>query len=266
MKHSIRFSSMIGGLSVLALLLTTGCQTMTAIHDPDKVTLQTRLEWQTPPAQMALGTAIPQNMTVFLRVKNSAASPITGLRERLARELQAAGYRLVDTRDNAHYTLTADIRYFGETREKDGYKGLLTGAALGGVSGAVIGNNVGDNQNEAVGAAAGAVLGGLVGDAMANRNKIVTYSIAVDVLIGERMDQAVGTTRTTASPGPGQPHAPRHRPLPASGVHQRVETQEDFLYHPSRVAASATKMNLSVYEAGDALTMRVASAVAGAMP
>lgn len=199
---------------------------------------------------------------------------MTGLSAQIAAQLQQAGYRVTNNPDEAYFSLAADVRFFGETREKDGYKGALTGGILGGVSGAVIGHNVGDNNNEAIGAAAGALVGGLIGDSLANRNKIITYTIAIDIRIGERVEGGVRTVKTSdAGGGVGsQAGVARGRSIErgrsSSGVkqEQRVEYTSDFLYQDNRIAASAYKMNLTEAEAVQALTPKISTAIGSALP
>jgi hypothetical protein len=257
-----------------AMGLTTGCQTMTALHDPDKVTLQTEMEWLSPPLSMGLSDAPMNQRVVYLRVKNTSGSSMTGLYGQIAAQLQQAGYRVTNNPAEAYFSLTADVRFFGETREKDGYKGALTGGILGGVSGAVIGHNVGDNNNEAIGAAAGALVGGLIGDSLANRNKIITYTLAIDIRVGERVEGGVRTVRSSNSGGGvgNQAGVARGRSVERghskSGVkqEQRVELNSDFLYQDNRIAASAYKMNLTEAEAVQALTPKIGTAIGSVLP
>lgn len=261
-------------LAMALLLLASGCQTMTAMHDPDKVRLQTDMEWLSPPLNMGLNTPPANQRVVYLRVKNSSGSSMTNLYGDIAAQLQQAGYRVTNDPAEAYFNLTADVRFFDETRQKDGYKGMLTGGILGGVGGAVIGHNVGDNQNEALGAAAGALVGGLIGDSLANRNKIVTFTVAVDIRIGERVQGGVQTTKSSnAGGGVGRDAGvvrglgvERGRSQSAVKQEQRIEYTSEFLYHDNRIAASAYKMNLTEAEAVQALAPRIGNAVASALP
>jgi len=251
----------------------SGCQTMTGLYDPDKVTLQTEMEWLTPPLNMGLRDVSHKDKIVYLRLRNSSGSPVEGLYEKVAAKLAQAGYQVTQNVDEAHFSLVTDVRYFGETREKDGHKGLLTGAALGGIGGAVVGHNVGSGNRDK-GALGGAVAGGLIGDALARRNKIITYSLAIDIRIGEKMENGVTTTRTASVGGQVSGDAAaamgrrteRARDKAGSSQEQRVEVEEEFLYHNNRIVASAKKMNLTVDEAMPVVTGRVSTAIASVLP
>ncbi len=262
------------GVGVL-LLMATGCQTMTGLHDPDKVTLQTEMEWLSPPLNMGLRDVPQARKVVYLRVRNSSGSPVYGMYEQVAGQLAQAGYMVSNNVDEAHFSLVADVRYFGETREMDGHKGLLTGAALGAGAGAIIGHNVGGGSGSRdKGALAGAVAGGLVGDAMARRNRIITYSLAVDIRVGERVDGGVRTTRGSSVGGEVSGDAAvgmgarveRARDHAGSSQEQEVQIEESFLYHSNRIVASARKMGLTVEEAMPVVSRRISTAVASVLP
>lgn len=280
MKRSNKFvRSIILCLPLIAVVLT-GCASMdsayrgtTGIVNPDKVRLQTNLEWLTPPTSMGLRMPAGTYPTVFYRYRNTAGLHVPGLHERIIGSLTAAGYNVTNDPEQAHFILTTDVRYFGETREKDGTGALLTGAALGGVTGAVVGHNVGSGYGRE-GAVAGAVLGAAVGNVMANRNKMVEIALAVDVRIGERVNGNVETTRRTQTSGDvGQAAAIRMASGSETGhssgesrEDQALRVQDQFLYHNNRVVVSGRKMALTPEEALPVLSDRLSLALSSVLP
>ena len=255
-------------------VLLTGCATMdrayqktVGVVDPDKMTLQGGSKWMSPMPR--LGMPGSGEMVVYLRFKNSSGSPLGDLYEEIRTGVEQAGYTVTRNRDEAHYVLTADVRFFGENRNKDAGGALLTGGALGGVTGAVIGHNVG-NGNTGLGAAGGAVIGAAAANILANRNKMVEYDIAVDIRIGERMEGGVSTVRT-AGDDTSVTHADIQgaeggRSSGGSTEEQRVETTEDFLYHQNRLVAHVTRMGLTPPEALPYLRQKVVAGLSAVLP
>lgn len=261
---------------MLSCLAFAGCQTADRAYEgtagvvnPDSTRLQGGLKWLSPPSQMGLRQMSTSDMTVYLRVKNSAGSAVSGLYNRIAEQLRQAGYEVTRNIDEAQYSLLADTRYYGENRRKDGGGAILTGAGLGGITGAVIGHNVGDG-NRNVGAAAGAAMGAVVGNIMANRNKMVEIDLVVDVRVGERIEGGV-RTETTADTDAGVSHRDRSGSEIGSGSSATTQVQkltrtDDFLYHNNRVVAHAKRMNLTPDQALPYLENRISSAVGSVLP
>lgn len=259
-----------------SMALLTGCQTADRAYEgtarvvnPDSTRLQGGVKWMTPPSQMGLRQTPPSSMTVYLRVKNSSGTPVEGLYDHVAAQLRQAGYEVTRSIGEAHYTLLADTRYYGENRERDAGAAMLTGAALGGVTGAVVGHNVGDGNRD-IGAAAGAAVGAAVGNILANRNKMVEIDLVVDVRVGERVPGGV-TTKTTTDTDSGVAHRDRSgaevgRSSGGSTESQSVTRQDDFLYHDNRIVAHARRMNLTPEAALPHLKSRIAMAVGSVLP
>jgi len=263
----------------LLLLIAGGCATMDRAYEgtvgmtnPDKTRLQEGLRWQNPLPQLRPPAA--QQRLVYLRVRNVSGVDVDGLEANVRSVIMNSGYDLTRNPDEAAFTLQIDIRHFGENREKDGGASVLTGGAIGGITGAVVGHNVGSGH-AGTGAVAGAVLGAAAGNVLANRNKMVEYNLIVDVRFGERLNQAVQTTRTTGSQAntaqqittrlPGS-HVESGSSSSSSADAQQVKLEESFLYHNNRVVAHATRMNLSANEALPALQQRLARALGNVLP
>lgn len=241
----------------------------TRVTDPDKVRLQTKLTWANP--QPRIRAVSGDKMVVYARVKNSAGADVS-LRTAVEDALEDSGYELTRNIDEAQFIIRADLRHFGEGSETN-IAPVAVGAGLGAVAGGVLGHNVGGGRTTE-GALAGAAVGGLVGKVAANRNKIRTINLIVDVSIGERIGQKVSTRRRAGSEtevshagnisgGAGRETG---RSSAGSSEEQAVELEEDFLYHENRVTVSATRMNLALGEAAPVLTRKLSLAVANALP
>ncbi|MFO7821727.1 MAG: complement resistance protein TraT [Lentisphaeria bacterium] len=281
MKSNLLKSSVTVFFLSFAIYLFTGCAAMdkgyrgvVGVVDPDKMALATDLKWMTPPTNMGLRSVSPDKMAVYLRLKNSAGQPIPGLYETLTAALQQAGYRITPDPAKAHFTMFADVRYFGINKNSDGGASMLTGAVLGGATGAVIGHNVGDGHT-AVGAGAGAAAGGAMGKIMANRNKMIEVALAVDLRIGERVEGGVETTRTGTTSAKTSTGVATNIGGGVEGGSSQAKTtdrqkadskREDFLYHGNRIVATAERMGLTPKEALPTLKSRIGLAMGSVLP
>lgn len=266
-------------MSAVAMVCLAGCTTMdrgyrgmTGMTNPDKMKLRIGVRWMT--TQPRLREVSGDAMVVYLRVRNSGAAPLAA--SELARELKAgvaaAGYRVSTDRDEAQFTLNADIRAYGENAHKDLGAGMVAGTVAGGVAGAVAGHAIGGGSGRAtgLGAAGGALIGAGIANVMANRNKMVEIDLVVDLRIGERVADGVQTTRRSSQDSSVRQRAGASGEAGASrsgsSETQELELQEDFLYHENRLVAHATKMGLTADEALPVLSERMATALSGVLP
>lgn len=259
------------------IALLQGCQAVDSAYvgmvgatDPDKVKVTPSLKWLNPQPRVRPVSA--DKMLVYLRVRNSSGSDID-VSDAVRGEVEKLGYKITNDVAQAHFTVNADVRYFGEGATKE-LGPIIGGGVLGGVAGGVIGHNVGKG-NTATGAIAGAAAGAALGDIVANRNKMRDINLVIDVVIGERIEgQKVATTRSS-----NEETSVTHRDAvnkgggteggqsaAGSSENQQVNVQEDFLYHENRLTASAQKINLTLPEAATVMTPRIAKAIAGVLP
>jgi hypothetical protein len=277
-RSNNKMRRVINYLAVLAVLLVAcgACQTVDrgyegviSATDPDRVKLNTKLTWLHPQPNIRMVSS--DQMYVYCRVRNSAGADVE-LEDAIKEALQDRDYRLTRNLDEAQFTISADLRYLGETATKK-YDAVIAGGAIGAGTGAVIGHNVGDN-NTGVGAVAGAAAGALLGDIIANRNKQREYSLVVDVRLGERIHGGVSTNRSgddsqTTSSRAGASTGGGLESGSARGTTsetQSVELTEDFLNHQNRVIAKAESMNLTLAQAEPTLTRRLSKAIASSLP
>jgi hypothetical protein len=279
--RTIRLAA-VGALGIAAMLTLSGCATMdsmyqgsTRMFNPGKMELKSGLKWMRP--QPPLREVSGQSMTVYLRLRNTSASPapVDVLTAKVRTGLQAAGYRLVDDIGQAHFTLNVDVRAYGENENRDYGAGVLASAVVGGIGGAVIGHQVRHTgTSTGLGAAAGAAAAGGLAAVMVNRNPMVEIDLVVDLRIGERVRGGAQTTRATD----GAHAINQVQSVNIAGGHeggssrggssetQQVALREDFLYHENRLVAHAVKMRLTPEEAMPVLTDRMAAALSSVLP
>ena len=258
---------------IFATWLITGCamfdsayQGVVGLTDPDTVKLQGAVEWLNPQPDLRLS----DDMTLYLRIRNSSGSdfPIDSLRTQTAAAMQAAGYQLVRQPKQAHYVMRVNVRGYGENAAKA--LSSATGAAIGGLIGYGVSSN--DEYKTAAGVG-GAILGEMVTNVMRNRNKQVRIDLVSDIIVGERVEGGVTTTRTTG--GSQQLHSADQQASKlynaGSSKTQSTETQvvktiEDFLNHENRLIASAERMKLTPPEALDFFLAKMVNAISGVLP
>jgi hypothetical protein len=190
--------------------------------------------------------------TVWLEIKNTSDQEFD--LSALASALTARGYRIVDDPDQANYRLQINVLYIGKSSISAirdsmyaGWGGALGGAAAGGLAGAA---------SSPRGAGIGAGIGGLVGGAAELVSgalvKKVTFGVVTDVQLSEKSDAQVAQTQTAAI-----------QQGTATTVQQQVGEVSGWRLYRTRVASTATKVNLELQEARPALTERLVRSLAG---
>jgi len=266
----------------VCLLVVTGCnsfdsmsQGFTKMTDPDKMTIQHRATWANPWPN--LRPVSPSKKVVYLKVKNSSDSNFSGreLTNMVKGILQEDGYRITNNIDEAHYYLNANIRAFGVNAAK--VKGLgSTATTIGGaVAGAAIGHAAGHSRTSTgIGAAGGALIGAGLADIAANRNKMVTVDLVIDVSVGERV---AGGVVTTKSSGDASNLKHQYGASTSGGVEsgnsnasfnerQQIKVKDDFFYYRNRVTAWAKRIRLTPEEAEATLKRSIINKISGILP
>ena len=273
MKQTMKY------LTLLALaLFMCSCSTMDSIYtgtasmtDPDSVVLRPTLNWANPAPN--LNPVPPERMKVYVRIRNTSGSDINFKRSVNAAVL-GAGYQVTRDINEAQFIINADLRKLEEVRVKSGGRGTLISAGVGAAAGAAVGHNVGNGEHRTEGAIIGAVLGALFGDTMANRNKMVTYQMIVDLRVGERIEGGVTTTRSSndAKTNIGSSSV-RVGPTNVGGSSRQTATDKqavkmrgDFYYQTNTLVAQATKLKLLLTEAAPVLSDKIGSAIGNVLP
>lgn len=231
--------------SVAAITLLTGCAaTQVAIAKRD-LDVQTKMS-----ATIFLDPVAPEEMTVFVQVRNTSDKQELDLGPDIAAAVQAKGYRVVRDPKQAKYYLQANVLQVGKT-DPTALQQYLGGGYGGALGGAVAVGALGGSGRQIMG---GALLGG-VGEMVAGSLvKDVYYSIVTDIQIKERL--AAGKKATLESK-----HANKQG---TSGVEKVSYTdQVDMKTYQTRIVSSANKMNLEFTEAAPALRTGLTRALSG---
>jgi hypothetical protein len=235
-----------------ACLLFTGCAATQVALEHHSLKVQTRMSHT-----VFLDAEKPAERTVLLTVKNTSDKnlEVEGL---IRQRLEAKGYKLVNSPQQAFYILQANVLRVGLHDPSalqcfnyyDGSDAVLGGAAAGAAIGAAASNLDGDWMGY------GAVIGGVAAagvDLIAGALvKNVTYSMVTDLQILERTDETVDQTITSdLQQGSG------------TRVHQISESTRERRKYQTRILSTANRVNLSFETALPVLEQDLAKSIAG---
>lgn len=238
----------LAGLMAVITLLSGCAATQVAIAKRD-LDVQTKMS-----ATIFLDPVAPEEMTVFVQVRNTSDKQELDLGPDIVAAVTAKGYRVVRDPKQAKFYLQANVLQVGKTDPTaiQQQLGAGYGAGLGGATaGAALGGSV---SNSGHGALVGGLIGG-VGEIVAGSLvKDVYFSIVTDIQIKERL--AAGKKATLNSQ-----HANRQG---TSGVENvTYADQVDMKTYQTRIVSTANKMNLEFAEAVPALRTGLTRALSG---
>ncbi len=245
-------------IAVLSFLLS-GCATMT---------LQTRVAMT---RTIVLDPVKKSDMTVFLRVRNTAASKIK-LKSDLVKELHKRGLRIVDDPTKAKYLLNVNVLFADNLKEAQALK-IAMGAGVNTALVAGISNSSG--KDAIVAGVAAALLGGIIGSATEDS----TYRAVIDISVKERKNQTLKAVHTieesqasiTNSKISGFGNEVAGEPLSKSGggsLNDGLNTVDsynfstNYIQHKTRILVSAVKMGLDLKKAAPILEKKAAYEIA----
>lgn len=188
--------------------------------------------------------------TVFLQFRNTSDQPGFDLATPVRNALTAKGYQVINSLDQAHYLLQANVLQVGKVdpsaAEKafaGGYGSILGGAAAGAAIGGL---------SSGTGALAGGLAAGLISTIADAAVKDVTYTIITDLQLSERTKIAV-TEQTNQRLQQGR-----------SGTRDVTATETtNWKRYQTRIMSTANKVNLDLPEAMPALTDGMTRSIAG---
>ncbi len=244
MSHRyVRFGALSAIVATVTLL--SGCAaTQVAIAKRD-LDVQTKMS-----ASIFLDPVAPEEMTVFVQVRNTSDKQELDLAPDIAAAVQAKGYRIVRDPKQAKYYLQANVLQVGKTDPTaiqqqlgSGYGGAMAGLAVAGATGG--------NGRQIMG---GALLGGMAEVVAGSLVKDVYFSIVTDLQIKERLDSGKKATLNSS-------HANKQG---ISGSENVTYTdQVDMKTYQTRIVSTANKMNLEFSEAAPALRSGLTRALSG---
>lgn len=205
-----------------------------------------------------LDPVAPEDMTVFVQVRNTSDKQELDLAPDIVAALQSKGYRVVRDPKQAKFYLQANVLQVGKTdptaiqQHVNGGYGAGLGGAITGMM--VAGMTGGSNGPSSRAAFAGALIGSMAEVISGSLVKDVYFSIVTDVQIKERLQ---GDKKATLRSN----HANRQG---SSGTENVSYTdQVDMKTYQTRIVSTANKMNLDFAEAVPALRNGLARALSG---
>jgi hypothetical protein len=244
---------------IIFSLILTSCAT---------TTLQTRVAMT---RTIVLDPVRKSDMTVFLRVRNTAASKIN-LTPILIKDLFKRGLSIVDDPTKAKYILNVNVLFANNLKEAQAIKAAM-GAGVNTAIAVGIANNSG--KDAIVAGVAAALIGGIIGKATEDE----TYRAVIDISVKERKNQIIkathtieesqATTNNNKIAGFGNEIA--GAPLSKSGggsLNDGLGTTDsynfdtNYVQHKTRILVSAVKMGLNLKKAVPILEKKAAYEIA----
>lgn len=189
--------------------------------------------------------------TVYLQIKNTSDKDMGTLQGKIAHDVQAKGYIIVSSPDDAYYWIQANVLKADKMDLRDaqrflsqGYEGAALGAALG--AGITAYNSNSSGAALGVGLAAGLI--GMAADAMIED---VNYSMITDVQISEKTKTSVTTDNIAAL----------RQGTSGAKIQTSIEKGNQHRYQ-TRVVSNANKVNLKFEEAKPILEEQLAKSIA----
>jgi len=239
-------------LWVSFLVILTGCSATHVAINKRNLDVQTKMS-----ATIFLDPVTNDKKTVFLQIRNTSDKPELDLEESIKKVLEAKGYCIAVTHEQAHYLLQTNVLQVGRTDLRAAQHALDQGfgAALSGaVGGALAGSALSSRED----GGKGAVIGGLVGAAVSTVTDAmvqdVVYSVIADVQISERIGNSVSVrekNRSTLKQG-------------TRGVREVTSTEKiEWKRYQTRVVSIANKVNLQFKKAAPALVQGLTQSITG---
>ncbi len=235
-------------LAVFAVALLGCAATVTALKYKD-LDVQTRMS-----ESIFLEPTPPEKRTVWIEVKSTSDEAVD--LAALTSYVAAKGYQVVSDPDAAHYRLQVNVLYVGRADEaavdsalRAGFGGPIAGIGAGAAAGAAIGNT---SRSTAIGAGIGALIGFGAEYVAGALVKKVTFTVITDLQLSEQSAIPVAQQQTATLTQGTQTH-----------MHQRVAETSQWRRYRTRVASTATKVNLEFTEAKPLLVERLLRSLAG---
>jgi Enterobacterial TraT complement resistance protein len=242
---------MIFKLAVLGLMtsILVGCSATHTAIQKRHLDVQTKMS-----STVFLDPVSSDKRTVYLQIRNTSDKPELDLAHRIAEAMEAKGYQLTDTLEQAHYLLQANILQVGKTDLRaaecalnQGFGAALTGAAAGAALG-----SLGSNRSEP--AIVGGVLGASVATVADAMVQDIVYSVIADIQVSERVGNSVMVQEKTKS----------KLKQGTSGIKEVTATEKtNWKRYQTRIVSTANKVNLSFKKAAPELMTGLTRSITG---
>jgi hypothetical protein len=233
-------SSVRRGLASLVVVgLLAGCAATTTAVSKRNLDVQTRMS-----DSVFIEPVNADRRTVYLNVRNTSDKPDFTVEPAIRRQLEAAGYRVVEDPDQAQFMLQANVLQAGRNSETaaeaagaGGFGSAVSGAAVGAGSGFLLGKAGGSDVGLTV---AGALLGAAIGTVADAYVQDVTYTVITDLRVSERARGGTVVSQSeqqTLGQGSG------------GSVTQSSSSITDWKHYQTRIVSTANKVNVEWDEA-----------------
>ena len=228
-----------GLASLVVVGLLAGCAATTTAVSKRNLDVQTRMT-----DTVFIEPVNADRRTVYLNVRNTSDKPDFTVEPAIHRQLEAAGYRVVEDPDQAQFMLQANVLQAGRNSETaaeaagaGGFGSAVSGAAVGAGSGYLLGQAGGSDVGLTV---AGALLGAAIGTVADAYVQDVTYTVITDIRVSERARGGTVVSQSeqqTLGQGSG------------GSVTQSSSTITDWKHYQTRIVSTANKVNVEWDEA-----------------
>jgi len=196
--------------------------------------------------------------TVYISVRNTSDKPDFAVEPAIRRQIEAAGYRIVDDPDEAQFMLQANVLQAGRNSEtaaaaagEGGFGSAVSGAAVGAGSGYLLGQAGGSDVGLTI---AGALLGAAAGTIADAYVQDVTYTVITDIRVSERAPNGVVVSQSEQqSLGQGS----------GGTVTQASSTITDWKHYQTRIVATANQANLDWPDAAPSMVDGLTRSIGG---
>ncbi len=248
-------ASTLRGLAVpLALTgLLAGCAATSTAVSKRNLDVQTKMS-----SSIFVEPVARDERTIYIEVRNTSDKPDFTIEPAIRSKVEAAGYRVVDDPDEAHFMLRANVLQAGrasETAAEAAGGGAFGSAVGGGAIGAGTGYLLGQAGGSDVGlSVAGGLLGAAIGTVADAYVQDVTYTVITDIRVSERAPPSVVVSQSeNQSIGQGS----------GGTITQTSSTISDWRHYESRVVATSNKVNLDWPEAAPDMVDGLTRSIAG---
>jgi hypothetical protein len=237
--------------SLALLVLLAGCAATTTAVSKRNLDVQTKMT-----DTVFLEPVSADKRTVFVSVRNTSDKPDFDVEPAIRRQLEAAGYTVVDDPDQANFMLQANVLQAGRNSETaaeaagaGGFGSAVSGAAVGAGSGYLLGQAGGSDVGLTV---AGALLGAAIGTIADAYVQDVTYTVITDIRVSERSGAVVSQSeQQTLGQGSG------------GTVTQTSSTITDWKHYQTRIVATANQANIEWEEASPQMVDGLTRSIGG---
>jgi hypothetical protein len=235
-----KLSSLRGAIASLVLVaLLAGCAATTTAVSKRNLDVQTKMS-----DTVFLEPVAADRRTVYLSVRNTSDKPDFVVEPAIRRQIESAGYRIVDDPDQAQFMLQANVLQAGrnsltaaEAAGEGGFGSAVSGAAMGAGTGFLLGKAGGSDVGLTI---AGALIGAAVGTVADAYVQDVTYTVITDLRVSERARGGTVVSQSeqqTLGQGSG------------GSVTQASSTITDWKHYQTRIVATANQANIEWDEA-----------------